>query len=465
MRTGVLMAIKEIPKRRGAVVILASILIGLILARFMMISPTAAIIALSFGIVCAFTVFLRKTDYLIYAWFVLTSVVFLIMVRLLPEYYAYVGRGIFWGLLFCIMAAWAIDNTLSGKQFVPFDNISLKVIILLFLLWSIATLFTSVDIFNSVKKLSHIVIGLGVSYIFYDFFSRDQDNIRKVLRLLLFVVTSICVIMIGVSGHSLISGVQIYKTIYLWFINPNVIGSLLFSCIPILITAGCHFISNKFLKALLIFVMLLGLFFSFHRTSWLAVLVSISYLLWKGRTRLSMAAAIIAIVFTVGLTLPLWGEDFYQYISGERYSGRKEIWQASWNAACDYPLFGTGLGNSIGIIDKYIDTPWLMRYETHSVYLQNALEMGFVSVVLLLAFYVTFLYSSENIERNLKTPYLKMTVRGTNATFLGLFVHGIFGNFGILTSFVAAEFWVLMPYILAALPFAAKRLEKETAIE
>jgi O-antigen ligase len=451
-------------KHRGAVFVFVSVIVGLVLAIFMMISPAAGIIALSSGIVLAFTIFVRKTDYLIYAWFFLTSFIMLIMRNLLPEYYPFIGRGIFWGLLGCMILAWATDNVLRRNQFMPFDNVPLTAIILIFMLWCTVSLFTSIDVFYSFKKWSHLVIALIASYMFYDFFSRDQYNIKRMLNVVSLITICVSFVVIAVAIRCLISGIPIYKEINLWFVNPNALGSFLFVCSPLLITSGFDFRPIKQFKFLFVSLMLLALFFSFHRTSWVALLVSMTYLLWKGRAKMSLAAASILVLFVVGLTFPLWGGNFYHYIAGEQYTGRKELWQASWNTACDYPLLGTGLGNSVGIIDKYIDTPWLKLQETHSVYLQNAVEMGFMSTVLLLVFYITFLYYSESIEKNMKNHYLRLAARGTTATFFGLFVHGIFGNFGILTAFDAMEFSVLMPYILISLPFACKRLEEREGL-
>jgi hypothetical protein len=91
--------------------------------------------------------------------------------------------------------------------------------------------------------------------------------------------------------------------------------------------------------------------------------------------------------------------------------------------------------------------------------------MGFPSVAIMLAFYVMFLYYSNRIERNLNSPYLKLTTRGATATFLGLLVHGIFENGFFLTAFTAAEFTVIFPYILMVLPFACKKLEEKAEIQ
>jgi O-antigen ligase len=271
---------------------------------------------------------------------------------------------------------------------------------------------------------------------------------------------------IALAVRSFIYAVPIYKEIQLWFVNPNALGSFLFVCSPVLITSGFDFKPFKRLRSFFVAIMLVALFLSFHRTSWLAVIVSIVYLLWKGRTKLSLAAAIVPVLFMAGLTFPLWGGDFYQYVTGERYTGRRTIWHGAWDAACDYPMLGTGIGNSVEIIGKYIDDPYLEGHfvNAHSLYLQNAVDMGFASVLMLLAFYVIFLYSSERIEKNLKSHHLRLVVRGTTATFLGLFVHGIFETGSLLTSFDAAEFHVLFPYILLALPFACKRLEERKGL-
>jgi O-antigen ligase len=321
-------------------------------------------------------------------------------------------------------------------------------------------MFTSSDVITSVKKLSHIVIAFVSSYMFYDFFSRDENNIKKILNIVSLVVIFFSFLIVATAIYSLISGFPIYKKIELWFLNPNILGSFLFICSPLLITSGFDFRPVKRLKFLFVLIMLLALFFSFHRSSWLAVLISIGFLLWKGRTKLLLAALIIVSLFVGGLTFPVWKSDLYHSVTGERFSGRREIWKGAWKVACERPVLGTGLGNSGYTYDKYIDTAWLKGQKTHSVYLQNAIEMGFTSVLILFAFYAMLLYCSNRIENNLQSHHLRLGVRGTTATFVGLFVHGIFGNFGIMTSFDAAEFHVLFPYVLMALPFAAKRLEE-----
>jgi O-antigen ligase len=243
--------------------------------------------------------------------------------------------------------------------------------------------------------------------------------------------------------------------------NPNNIGDFLFIFTPILITSGFYFRPVKGLRFVFLAVVLLALFFTFARTSWLAALVSISFLLWKsGRYKCALAASFVALLVLAGMTVPLWREPLYDFVAGPRYTGRQELWRAAWNVACDYPVLGTGPGNCQKFMNPYIDVQWLQNQNTHNTYLRNAAEMGFLGAVLLLTFYAIFFYYSWSIEKNLKSNYLRLAVRGTIATYLGMFVHDMFQNGSMLTCFSAAEAHIMFPYILLAFPFAAKKLDQ-----
>jgi O-antigen ligase len=407
------------------------------------------------------TVLVRPVYYLIMSWIVLTSANWFLVTRFFPaEYYGIVGRGIFWGLLFCAIGSWAADNVLKKQKFIAFDNLAVKVVITLFFVWSIASLLRSPDIYRSIKVVSHIGIGILVSCMSYDLFARDVGNLKKFLNIVLIVVVVISAITWVSAAYAFISGQPIYKQISLWFLNPNVLGSMLFRCIPILIAAGLYGIRNMGLRFGLMALMLGAVFFAFHRTSWLATAVSIAFLLWKSRMKTSIWAFAVAALFAAGLLVPVIAEDTYEYVTGPRYTGRKEIWTAAWKTACEFPILGTGPGNAPQAMSKYIENPYFIGAGTHSTYLRNAAEMGFPSLVLLLAFYAVFLRSASKIERELRSEYLKLATRGAVATFVGLLAHGFFENGFFLTPFVGAEFHTILPYILMIIPFAAKKLEE-----
>ena len=153
LRSGMSITDGQAPKRRGLGIVVGSILVGLVLARFVMISPTAAVIVLSCGIVLSLTLLLRKMEHLIFLWLILTTFVWLILYRFLPPYYRpFVDRGIFWGLLICAILAWALDNVLSKREFPPFYNAPLLGTLSFFVLWGGIGLFSSLDVFVSLKR-------------------------------------------------------------------------------------------------------------------------------------------------------------------------------------------------------------------------------------------------------------------------------------------------------------------------
>lgn len=447
---------------RFNLVVLGGVSIGLVVAGFVIISPMAGLTLLISGTVLTFTVLLRKPNYLLFAWVIITPFFWLLAARWFPQYFHYIGRTMFWGGLACVMIAWAIDNILNKRQLVCLENVPLplKVTIMIFLLWGMISILRSQEAFLGIRKLSHIVIGFVATYILYDVFSRDENNIRRLLRVisLLVIVISFAALFKAVEG--LIHGVPIYKQISLVFRNPNSLGTFLSICLPIIIVTGFGTSGKLGMKICLATIILLALFFSFHRTSWLSSSVALIFLILKSRVKVPVWFTVVVGLFVSALLSPLVAGEVYDYVTGERYTGRNEIWKASLKAAWDEPVLGSGPGTSVSRISRYVDTPWLKHQDTHSAYLKNAVEMGFPSVLVLMCFYVFFFYYAGRIEKKLKSRYLKQVTRGAMATVLGGIIYSFFENGFVMTAFDASSFVVIWPYAVMALPFAAKKLEE-----
>jgi O-antigen ligase len=458
------MVLREIPRQRGIVVVVGGVLVGLVLARFVMVSLPAAIVALSTGIVLILTIFVRSIGHLLLGWFVLTNFIWLILTRFFPyTFYSFMGTGIFWGLLLCVIASWAMDNVLRGRGFTGLQNLPIQVTIFLFLLWGLLSTVTSMNVLESIKIWSHIAIALVASYVFCDFLSRDESNMKKALAFILGLAIFFSMVIVGIAGHSLLSGAEIYKRISAWFMNPNIAGHLLFLIFPLSIAAMDDF--NKPLKVVIVTIIFVALFLTFSRTSWLAALVSAAFLLWKSRMKRLVLLAICMALFLIAVLLPVFGPDVYDFFAGERYTGRRELWSAAWRVACDYPLLGVGLGNSPEAMDRYIDTLWLKGAYCHDVYLSNAAEMGFVSVAILITVYGQFLVCARRIEKQLGSAYLRRITQVAQAGFVGMMFHNILENGFFLTGFVGGEFHTILPYVLFSIPFAAKKLDKKMEMD
>ncbi|MDY6950918.1 MAG: O-antigen ligase family protein [Thermodesulfobacteriota bacterium] len=459
---------RELSRLRGLVIISGCALVGLILAGCVMVSPVLATLLLSSGAVLAISLSLRKVQYLIVGWICLTGFLNLLLSQLPASYYPIVGRAAFWGVLSCIIVAWSVDILLRGRGFVHFDNMPLKVILAIFLVWCTLSLSTAQNLFLSLKHVAHYVIVLFAAYMFYDFFSRDQEHITKTLRTVLYVTVIICFFIVLAGARGLISGTPVYKELSLWFQNPNGLGKLIATSIPILITAGIYHVHSRGLKLLFVSVILIGLLLTFSRASWLATSASIAFILWRGRMKTPIWAFIVAGLFLAAWLFPAYGVSAYNYISGPHYTGRKQIWEAAWNIACDYPLLGVGPGYSLYLVPQYCSNPLFGELigpeETHNLLLANAAEMGFPSVAIWLAFFATFVYYSMRMESVVKSEHRKLMCRGATGTFVALFVSGIFENGCLLSAFSGSEYHIILPYLVMALPFAAKRLEEREGI-
>lgn len=456
-------SVGKMPKTRGFLALLLAVAVGLVLARVIMASLPATLLFVGGSAALVLTVLLQKTEILLYAWFVLTSFIILIVLRFFPQYYSFLGTALFWGLLSCILAAWAMDNIIQRRKFLAFDNIPLIVTVLLFIFWGSVSVFTSTNIDVSIRRFSHIVLSLAATYMFYDFFSRDQRNIRKILTIILIITMFVSISTIITAVHSLLAGKPIYKQLGLWLMGSNSLGGLLCFCLPLLLTAGLFMVNNRALRVLLAVVMLLALFLSFSRTAWIAMLVALAFLLHAGGLKRPLLLTIVFVgLVAVAWWFPFGAEDFFHYVTGERYTGRKTIWKAAWNMAVDHPFFGVGPGNAFGLMVEYLPTTFfqvLGPLDTHSVSLKNAAEMGFVTPLLRLFVIGLIIYNAVKIERTLDSKFLRLVCRGTTATFLAVLVRGMGENGSFLTPFSASEFHLLIPYMALALPFAAKNLE------
>lgn len=432
----------------------AAILIGLVLTNYLMILPVAAVVVVFIGTVLAFTVFVRRIDYMVFLWFAMSWLMYPIASQFPAAYQSLVIRSIFWGLIFCMTVSWFIDTVLNRRKPTPFDDTLIKYIVFIFLLWSTIPIFITPSIFRSMVTISRILIALITSYILYDFLSWSENNIKRLLTLLSVLVVFISFGTLIDAGYKSISGIYIWKNIYA-VIGQNPLGYFLFISCPIMITSGFNFKDNKGLKVFFIVILLLALFFSFSRTCWFTALISISFLLWKtGRKVLLVISIILILLVGMGLFAGV-GEDFYRpYIQEDGYgltgtatlTTRYQKWQEAWDIIRNYPMFGSG---------GRVAVPYL-----HGVHLNMALNNGIPSLTFILAFYAAFFYSSVRIEKTLKSRYLKLIVTGSMATLLGLIVYGIFENVGILTDYGAVGWNPLYPYVIAVLPFAAKKIEE-----
>lgn len=135
-----------------------------------------------------------------------------------------------------------------------------------------------------------------------------------------------------------------------------------------------------------------------------ALLVLLFAIIWARRSKL--IASTIIILFVMGgigiyITQPPILEKHQHTVQADNVlSSRDKIWNASWLAFAEYPVFGLGI-NNYGLIDDEKIERWALRHyqhydapryrlapHAHNLYINTLVERGVVGLLGLLAFLV-----------------------------------------------------------------------------
>ena len=176
----------------------------------------------------------------------------------------------------------------------------------------------------------------------------------------------------------------------------------------------------------------LALLLSFSRAAYMAFfLVNGLFLLWKCNAK-SIALALLAGVFAVALAprfiwqrLTMGFDADANAISADRIDF---IWTPLWPEVFKSPIIGSGI-DSILWSDAAQAGTMLMVTHPHNAYLQAALDMGVVGLLLLIAYYLHVWRGFRALGSNaFLSPELRGFFQGATATLLCLFVTGLSGG-------------------------------------
>ncbi len=185
---------------------------------------------------------------------------------------------------------------------------------------------------------------------------------------------------------------------YATFPHPNVFGGYLVSVlsffIPVYSQRNKHlsyFTSWYMVKVTAILFSLVGIFISFSRSAWTAVLVLIlMFLLWRRSTKLTwimatiIGSGLLAEELIVGRFSELLGEGAISV------SERVRLMKAGFTMFYSRPLFGVGLGGFIPKLPEVLAPPFVLQ-PAHSFYVLLFAETGIVGAVLFFRVIVTLI--------------------------------------------------------------------------
>jgi O-antigen ligase len=291
-----------------------------------------------------------------------------------------------------------------------------------------------------------------------------------------------------------LTGVIIYSVLHLasynfaeqpahWVMEPffkdhTSYGAILAMYIPILFL----FVNKKLdplyrvLGALLIFVFVIGIVFSYTRAAWVSLaLALVLYYIYKYRIRFKLLFTVGAIGLitlfvswnTIIMSLSKNNQDSSANLSEHVESisnvssdasnlERLNRWSSAWRMFLDRPVFGWGPGTYVFQYAPFqlssektiISTNTGSNGNAHSEYIGPLAESGLMGMLTFLLIVITVFYKGSNLYHRLPKGELKTVVL---VTLLGLFtyvIHGLLNNY-LDTDKASVPFWGFIALIVA----------------
>ncbi|MGQ9848034.1 MAG: O-antigen ligase family protein [Bacteroidales bacterium] len=355
----------------------------------------------------------------------------------------------------------------------------ISIIIFIQLLWMLITALTSTMLFVSVKYfLARLWFVVGF-YILAAHLFKNPQNIGKYIWL--YVTTLVVVI-----GYTLYRQYQ-HGLFDHQFANsaPNPLyndhtayAAALAMLLPFMV--GFLFLKQysyykKMLALVVLFLVTIGLVFSYSRAAWLSLVVAAGafiILLFKIKFR-----TIVILLASLGLIISLvWTQlimklernkqdassNFAEQIQSVTNIStdasnleRLNRWSCAYRMFLDKPLFGWGPGT---YMFKY--APYQLSYErtiistnfgevgnAHSEYLGPLSEQGILGLIIMLTLVFTTLYFAVNLYRKSNEQNVKIIVLSATIGLITYYVHGLLNNF-LDTDKLSALFWAYTAIIV-----------------
>ena len=354
-----------------------------------------------------------------------------------------------------------------------------SIMILLSLLWILATCFTSTMYFVSFKFLIERIWGVVAFYFLGVALFKKNKNIYYFNWL--YISTLMIVVIYTLINESHFHFSEKYAHIAVWpFLNDHTIyGALLAMFIPIL-GGLCLIRKNsvpvRILSLFLLLLALVALGFSYCRAAWISVLVTLIVLilmLFKVKVKWVFVTFCIGIgvllVFQNSIIMKLQRNhtDVSQNLDNEIQSisnissdasnvERLNRWSCAYRMWLDKPVFGYGPGTymfqyapyQLSYLQTIISTNEANGGNAHSEYLGPLSEEGLLGMLTMLGIVASVFTLSFRLFYSLKDRDMRILVI---SIFLGLvtyFVHGLVNDF-LDTDKAAVPFWGFIGMLVA----------------
>jgi O-antigen ligase len=211
--------------------------------------------------------------------------------------------------------------------------------------------------------------------------------------------------------------------------------------------------------------MLVNLYFTFTRSSWLGMIAGI-VVIGALRTRKVLFTLLAALVIVVAASPPaiLQGRILAIFDPSHPYNvTRVNMWHVGWKVFLDHPVLGIGDVGMETIWTRYSDPAWKVEGHLHNNVVQWAVTIGIVGLSAILAVFVRAWTAVWRIERELRGKWFEGSLAlGGLAVMAGFHVNGLFEwNFG--DTEIIMLIWAVLGLVFAASRHAAAAPDRNEA--
>jgi putative inorganic carbon (HCO3(-)) transporter len=233
------------------------------------------------------------------------------------------------------------------------------------------------------------------------------------------------------------------------FGNPNFLAAYLLMAFPLALIL--HLSEKKNLFGIISLIILLGLFFTKTRATFLGLLVQIPFLLFLIRKKIDMKRLLVFMIpfflFFIILGKPIIG----RLISSSTDVARIGLWKGTFSVFCQHPLFGTGpealspafVKNMPPEFIKHYKGAYILADKAHNEFLDIAATRGIFALLLWLLI-ISAIFK------------IGLSASGKERPFILAFLAGIFGylvqaQFNLSLFSITHLVWVMMGLVIGSL--------------
>ena len=340
-------------------------------------------------------------------------------------------------------------------------KVSLIILMILSILIFLSFLSALINIPHNLQKVINLSLFLSIFYLIFSFLSRTDLPIKTYLRILF--ISTIFIFMYGIYGFfNWDVGEYIQHTFGYFGITYTTAtrnGDMMFLFIPFWYSLLSLLFKSEYLfirlfYAVILFLISLGIIFSFARGAWIAlfltfiILVLVSVFKKINPAKLFFRKLSIFFILSVFFGITVLPQEIRYFVSSRfasifnadasdeisSNSARKDLFQKSYNIILNNPLLGIGVGNTSKHL-TYEDGETANHAE--NMFLTILIELGIFGLIVFLLLLYFYVYKYNQ----LKSLHFDFYVYYSIAIFSTFIFYGIFNlmidslwfwvNFGI----------------------------------